>query len=84
MRLWTELFTIITFRPTFSAQRTPGADEFLPLLIFTILKANPPNLLSNLLYIQRFRHPDKLLSEQGYYFTNLVRSFPSIELFSRL
>ena len=44
------------------------------MLIYTILRGNPPNLLSNVLYIQRFRSPEKLLSEPGYYFTNLARA----------
>jgi hypothetical protein len=50
---------------------TATADDFLPLLIYTILKANPSNLHSTLEYIQYFRHPDRLAGADEYLFTNL-------------
>ncbi|KAI9294187.1 hypothetical protein K502DRAFT_292627 [Neoconidiobolus thromboides FSU 785] len=56
-----------------------GADSFLPLLILTILKAAPKQLFSNLQYIQRFRHPSKLLSEPGYYLTQFYSACSFIE-----
>ncbi|XP_078164519.1 vacuolar protein sorting-associated protein 9A-like [Carex rostrata] len=55
-----------------SGQNSPGADEFLPVLIYVTIKANPPQLHSNLQYIQRFRRRTRLVSESAYFFTNIL------------
>ncbi|XP_066385640.1 vacuolar protein sorting-associated protein 9A-like isoform X3 [Miscanthus floridulus] len=49
-----------------------GADEFLPILIYITIKANPPQLHSNLKFVQLFRRETKLISEVEYYLTNLI------------
>lgn len=36
------------------------------------MQANPPQLYSNLLYINRYRHRSRLISEASYFYTNLV------------
>lgn len=56
-----------------------GADEFLPILIYTVIKANPKRLYSNLVYIQEFRRPSALLTETGYYLTHLMSCLMFIE-----
>ncbi|KAL5714476.1 Vacuolar protein sorting-associated protein 9A [Ranunculus cassubicifolius] len=55
-----------------SNEHPPGADEFLPVLIYVTIKANPPQLHSNLLYIQRYRSQSRLVSEASYFFTNML------------
>lgn len=53
-------------------ESAPGADEFLPVLIYVTIKANPPQLHSNLLYIQRYRRESRLVGEAAYFFTNML------------
>lgn len=53
-----------------------GADDFLPVLIYVVIHANPPQLASNLEYIQRFRMGSRMVSESAYFFTQLVSALP--------
>ena len=58
---------------------SPGADDFLPVLIYVLLKANPPQLLANVEYIQRYRHPSRLVGEAAYFYTNVVSAATFLE-----
>lgn len=56
-----------------TASPTPvSGDVILPLMIFAVVKANPPRLVSNLLYIQRFRRESAAGGEEGYCLINLM------------
>ncbi|KAL9056903.1 MAG: hypothetical protein Q9162_002674 [Coniocarpon cinnabarinum] len=62
-----------------SAQAEQSADDFIPLLIYTVLKTAPDHIVSNVQYIQRFRNPDKLTGEAGYYMSSLLGAVAFIE-----
>ncbi|GMK53703.1 hypothetical protein CspeluHIS016_0102890 [Cutaneotrichosporon spelunceum] len=56
-----------------------GADAFVPILIYVVLRASPDSMLSNVEYIQRFRNPEKLQGEAGYYLSSLQGAIAFIE-----
>ncbi|KAL9065251.1 MAG: hypothetical protein Q9157_007540 [Trypethelium eluteriae] len=60
-----------------------SADSFVPLLIYTVLQANPDHLVSNVQYILRFRNQDKLGGEAGYYMSSLMGAVQFIENLDR-
>lgn len=60
-----------------------SADAFIPLLIWTVLKADPEHLVSNVQYILRFRNQDKLNGEAGYYMSSLMGAVQFIENLDR-
>lgn len=62
-----------------SAGRLPSADEFLPGLIYLLLRANPRELKRNVNFILEYRSQSKLVSEPGYFFTHLVSSVAFLE-----
>jgi len=53
------------------AAASAGADEFLPIFIYVVLKANPKQLNSSIQYVQRFRYYLRMGSEGGCFFTHL-------------
>nr|POE47557.1 vacuolar protein sorting-associated protein 9a [Quercus suber] len=66
-----------------NAKSDQGADSFVPLLIYTVLRARPEHLVSNVQYIWRFRNQDKLGGEAGYYMSSLMGVISFIENLDR-
>lgn len=60
-----------------------SADAFVPLLIYTVIRARPEHLVSNVQYIWRFRNQDKLGGEAGYYMSSLMGVVTFIENLDR-
>ncbi|KAJ5079204.1 rab gdp/gtp exchange factor [Anaeramoeba ignava] len=57
-----------------------GADDFLPVFFYVVLKSNIPRLPSTIEFLQFFTDEQKLImSEQGYYFTNIFSAKCYIE-----
>ena len=55
-----------------------SADDLLPLLIYTVLRSNPPFFKANLQFITNYSPPHQLHSgEAAYYYTNLVIAWNS-------
>lgn len=48
-----------------------GADDFLPLFIWVVLRSHIPKLISNCEYIQAFLNPARLMGRSGYCLINL-------------
>eukprot|EP00955_Chlamydomonas_euryale_P043675 352672-Chlamydomonas_euryale.AAC.6 len=49
-----------------------GADDLTPTLIYVLIKAVPEYLASNLAFIERYRGAARLVSEDMYYFVQMV------------
>lgn len=65
----TEIRTTAT-APTKSG--TSGADLILPIIIFAVVRANPPQLASHLMYLRRYRSAICLTGEASYAMVNLT------------
>lgn len=53
-------------------QSTSGADLILPIIIFAVVQANPPQLASQLMYLRRYRSAICLTGEASYAMVNLT------------
>lgn len=64
-------------------EASPSADDTMPVLIYTVLKAQVGQLHSNLQYISRYRDPKHLASDSAYHFTTLLAVCTFIERMDR-
>eukprot|EP01114_Cavostelium_apophysatum_P016201 TRINITY_DN4553_c0_g1_i1.p1 TRINITY_DN4553_c0_g1~~TRINITY_DN4553_c0_g1_i1.p1 ORF type:complete len:642 (-),score=156.84 TRINITY_DN4553_c0_g1_i1:6-1931(-) len=56
-----------------------SADTFLPILIYNIVKANPPQLKSNVKYVVQYRPQSKMQHESGYLFVSFSTAITFLE-----
>jgi hypothetical protein len=58
--------------PPPSKQSTSGADLILPIIIYAVVKSNPAQLASHLMYLRRYRSAICLTGEASYAIVNLT------------
>lgn len=51
-----------------SERSVPAADDLMPVLVFVLIKANPPSLLSTIQYVESF-YEKYLVGEEAYWWT---------------
>ncbi|XP_072421866.1 GTPase-activating protein and VPS9 domain-containing protein 1 isoform X2 [Chiloscyllium punctatum] len=73
--------TIMNLLSLANEDSVPGADDFVPVLVFVLIKANPPCLLSTVQYINNF-YANRLGGEESYWwmqFTAAVEFIKTID-----
>lgn len=63
--------TVMNLLSMANEKSVPAADDFTPVFIFVIIKANPPCLLSTIQYANSF-YQDRLQGEEQYWWTQFV------------
>ncbi|XP_002735447.1 GTPase-activating protein and VPS9 domain-containing protein 1-like [Saccoglossus kowalevskii] len=58
--------TIMNLLSMANDNSVPGADDFVPVLVFVLIKANPPGLLSTIQYVNSF-YEKRLNGEEQYW-----------------
>ncbi len=56
----------------------PAADDFMPVLIYVLVKANPPSLLSTVQYVNTF-YEKRLAGEEQYWWLQFVSAIEFIK-----
>lgn len=73
--------TIMNLLSLANESSVPGADDFVPVLVFVLIRANPPCLLSTIQYINNF-YASRLSGEECYWwmqFTAAVEFIKTID-----
>ncbi|KAK6195848.1 hypothetical protein SNE40_001191 [Patella caerulea] len=60
--------TIMNLLSMANEKSVPAADDFIPVLIYVIIRANPPCLLSTIQYVQSF-YDNRLAGEESYWWS---------------
>ncbi|KAG8447834.1 hypothetical protein GDO86_015080 [Hymenochirus boettgeri] len=78
LRMCSTIMNLLSLANEYSV---PGADDFVPVLVFVLIKANPPCLLSTVQYINNF-YLNRLGGEESYWwmqFTAAVEFIKTID-----
>ncbi|KAM4664884.1 GTPase-activating protein and VPS9 domain-containing protein 1 isoform 3-T3 [Discoglossus pictus] len=78
LRMCSTIMNLLSLANEYSV---PGADDFVPVLVFVLIKANPPCLLSTVQYISSF-YASRLTGEESYWwmqFTAAVEFIKTID-----
>lgn len=70
--------TIMNLLCMASETSVPGADEFVPALVYVVIHANPPDLLSTVQYITDF-YDQRLSGEEAYYWMQFCAAIAFIK-----
>ncbi|XP_041429955.1 GTPase-activating protein and VPS9 domain-containing protein 1 isoform X4 [Xenopus laevis] len=78
LRMCSTIMNLLSLANEYSV---PGADDFVPVLVFVLIKANPTYLLSTVQYISSF-YSNRLIGEESYWwmqFTAAVEFIKTID-----
>ncbi|EDO32657.1 predicted protein [Nematostella vectensis] len=53
------------------SRQQPGADEFMDVWVYVVLKANVPHLISTITYLKQYSNPNLGFTEAGYYLASI-------------
>uniref|UniRef100_V9IGW7 GTPase-activating protein and VPS9 domain-containing protein 1 n=2 Tax=Apinae TaxID=70987 RepID=V9IGW7_APICE len=56
----------------------PAADDLIPVLVYVIIKTNPPSLLSTIQYVDSF-YGNRLGGEEQYWWTQFCSAIEFIK-----
>ena len=70
--------TIMNLLSLSAKSSVPAADDFLPVLVFVIVKANPPSALSTVQYVESF-YGNRVSGEDHYWWMQFVAAIEFIK-----
>ncbi|XP_014237256.1 receptor-mediated endocytosis protein 6 homolog isoform X1 [Trichogramma pretiosum] len=70
--------TIMNLLSMASERGIPAADDLIPVLVYVIIKTNPPSLLSTIQYVNSF-YGNRLKGEEGYWWTQFCSAVEFIK-----